>query len=245
MTAEPPFSPLAAARRLIRQARTAALATLTPGTGAPFVSLVTVATEPDGRTLMLLSELAVHTRNLKADPRASLLFEERDAGDPLAGARVTVTGTVGKIEASEAVRRRFLARQPEAEVYAGFRDFAFYRLEPGVSHLVAGFGRIVDIAASDLLLDLAPARELVEAEAEIVAHMNAEHTDAVALYASRLIGAPEASWRVIGADPEGLDLAAEIGGTMTVRRLVYPAEVRQPGQLRATLKALADKARGP
>ena len=240
-----PFSPKAAARRLVREARTAALATIAAGTGAPFVSLVTVATAADGRPLMLLSDLAVHTRNLKADPRASLLFEDHSLGDPLTGSRVSVGGTVVRLDAPEAERRRFLARHPEAEGYASFRDFGFWRLDPGASHLVAGFGRIVDIAAEDLILDLAGAEAIVEAEADILDHLNSHHAEALALYATRLIGAPAGTWKAIGSDPEGLDLAAEIGGTIVTRRLTYPAAVQQGEQLRATMKLLAEQAREP
>lgn len=248
MTAKPAFTPVSASRRLMREARTAALATLDPATGAPFASLVTVANEADGSPLMLLSDLAVHTRNLKADPRASLLFDERGPGailpgDPLTGARVTLVGRVSRLADDGAARRRFLARQPEAEMYAGFRDFAFYRLEPEVAHLVAGFGRIVDIKASDLLLDLSGAEEIVAGEPDIVEHMNEDHADAVRLYATALLGAPDGDWRVTGCDPEGLDLALSTPSGEVVRRMTFPEPVRHSGPLRAILKKLADLAR--
>lgn len=255
MTDKPAFSPLAASRRLIQEARAAALATLTPGTGAPFVSLVTVATLPDGSPVMLLSDLAAHTRNLKADSRASLLYDERApgaamSGDPLTGARVSLVGRVVREEpgspASNLAKRRFLAKQPEAAMYAGFGDFAFYRFEVEMGHLVAGFGRIVDMKASDLLVDLAGADEIVEGEPGIVAHMNEDHADAVRLYATSLLGAPDADWRVTGLDPEGFDLAAATPQGDMGRRLVFPDMVRHSGPLRAILKKLADMARsGP
>jgi putative heme iron utilization protein len=250
MSDAPAFSPAVAARRLMREAGSAAFATLTAGTGAPFASLVTVATEADGTPILLLSDLAAHTRNIKADPRASLLFDERGPaagrpGDPLAGARVTLTGRMARVaeDAAAATRRRFLAAQPGATGYAGFRDFGFYRLEIEMGHLVAGFGRIVDLKASDLLLDLAGAEAIVEGEADIVQHMNDDHADAVSLYATRLLGAPEAAWRVTGCDPEGLDLAAATAQGDIRRRLLFPEPVRHSGPLRANLKKLADTAR--
>ena len=238
------FTPVSASRRLIRSARSAALATLDAGTGAPFASLVTVATAADGSPLMLLSDLAVHTRNLKADARASLLYDERgpgalEPGDPLTGTRVTLVGRIERVAEPAAERARFLARQPEAEGYAGFRDFAFYRLAVEMGHLVAGFGRIVDLKASDLLLDLAGADEIVAGEAGIVAHLNEDHADAVRLYATRLLGAPDGAWRVTGCDPEGMDIQAE-GRTL---RLEFPERVRTGTELRKMLVRLAGEAR--
>ncbi|MEJ1157256.1 HugZ family pyridoxamine 5'-phosphate oxidase [Prosthecomicrobium sp. N25] len=249
MTDKPAFSPVAASRRLVREARAAALATLTSGTGAPFVSLVTVATDTDGSPVLLLSDLAAHTRNLKSDPRASLLFDERApgaaaSGDPLTGARVTLAGRLERLAEDAVPRRRFLAKQPDAAGYATFRDFAFYRLVVEVGHLVAGFGRINDLKASDLLLDLSDAGEIVEGEAGIVEHLNEDHADTLRLYATRLLGAPDAAWRATGCDPEGLDLAAATPAGDMTRRLVFPAPVRHSGPLRATLKHLADMARG-
>jgi len=151
---EKAFSPVETARMLIDAARTASLATL--HAGAPYVSLVTVATDGAGAPVLLLSSLAVHTRNIKADPRASLLFTEAaaaaGAGDPLVSARVTLSGAMAP-DLSPETRARFLARHPDAELYVDFSDFAFYRLDAASAHLVAGFGRIVDIAPEELFGD--------------------------------------------------------------------------------------------
>src|SRR5581483_5762903 len=115
-----------------------------PGSGDPYCSLVNVATAADGSPLLLISKLAVHTRNIMADPRCSLMIDERKQGDPLQGGRVMLMGTAVKTD-DPAVRRRYLARQPEAELFAGFADFAFYEMKLKGAHLVAGFGRIVDL----------------------------------------------------------------------------------------------------
>src|ERR1700750_2908729 len=144
------FDPQNASTRLLREGRSGALATLMAGSGDPYCSLVNVATAADGTPLLLISRLAVHTRNVLADPRASLMLDERKEGDPLQGARVMLMGSVAKTESPDA-RRRYLAYQPEAEMFAGFADFAFYELKLRGAHLVAGFGRIVDLAPSDLL----------------------------------------------------------------------------------------------
>ncbi len=138
------------ARSVLNSVGTGALATLSAD-GAPFASLVLVATTAEGEPVLLLSGLAVHTRNLARDPRASLLLVAAggENGDPLAGARLTVSGAVAVDDDAES-RRRLLGRHPEAESYAGFGDFRFYRLAIGSGHLVAGFGRIVALARDDL-----------------------------------------------------------------------------------------------
>src|SRR6185437_12440595 len=135
-----PFDAQNADKRLMRQARTAALGTLTAATGAPYCSRVNIATAADGAPLLLLSRLALHTKNIAADARVSLLLGEEagDGGDPLAAARITLAGKVA-VTRDAAERARYLARQPGAEAFADFGDFAFYRMEIEGAHLVAGF----------------------------------------------------------------------------------------------------------
>jgi putative heme iron utilization protein len=232
------FDPSTAAKKLLREARSGALATLMANSRDPYCSLVNVATAADGAPLLLISRLAVHTRNILADPRVSLMLDERREGDPLQGARVMLMGTVA-LATEDAARRRYLARQPEAEMFAGFGDFAFYRMQVSGAHLVAGFGRIVDLAPSELLTDLTDSESLLEAEPEILAHMNEDHAEACRLYATRLLGAPDGNWRCVGCDPEGLELQND----RMALRLPFPQPVRSPGVLRQVLKQLADKAR--
>src|ERR1044072_3383864 len=127
MKPTPDFNPAVAGKKLLREGRSGALATLMTGSGDPYCSLVNVATEADGSPLLLISRLAIHTKNILADARVSLMLDERREGDPLQGARVMLMGTAAGDEGA-AARRRYLARQPEAEMFAGFRDFAFYRI---------------------------------------------------------------------------------------------------------------------
>jgi hypothetical protein len=232
------FNPAVAAKKLLREGRSGALATLMPGSGDPYCSLVNVATAADGAPLLLISRLAVHTKNVLADPRVSLMIDERKEGDPLQGARVMLMGTAAATEDPD-VRRRYLDRQPEAEMFAGFADFAFYRLALKAAHLVAGFGRIVDLEPRDILTETADAGELVAAEPEILAHMNGDHAEAVRLYATKLLGAPDGEWRCVGCDPEGLELQHG----RTALRLAFPQRVRAPGVLRQVLKQMAEQAR--
>lgn len=238
MQPTPDFDPKLSAKKLLREGRSGALATLMPGSGDPYCSLVNFATAADGAPLLLISKLAIHTKNILADPRVSLMIDERKEGDPLEGARVMLMGTAAATDDPQ-VRARYLARQPEAEMFAGFGDFSFYRIALKAAHLVAGFGRIVDLKPQDILTPVDDAAELISAEAGILAHMNADHADACRLYATKLLGAPDGDWRCAGCDPEGLELQC---GRMALR-LPFPQRVRSPGVLRQVLKQLVDAAR--
>jgi putative heme iron utilization protein len=201
------------------------LATLMPGSGDPFCSLVNVATDVAGAPLMLLSTLAIHTKNILADNRVSLLLDERKAGDPLEGARVMLMGSCSK-NADSSAASSYLRRHPEAEQYASFGDFAFYRMDIKRAHLVAGFGRIVDLSAQELLTDISDAQELIDAEAGAIAHMNADHAEACRLYATKLLGVPDGDWRCVGIDPEGIELQQG----RTALRLPFPQRVTAPSR---------------
>ena len=233
------FEPRRAAKKLLREARSGALASLIPPNGDPYCSLVNVATAADGAPLLLLSKLAVHTKNILADNRVSLMLDERKEGDPLEGARVMLMGAIAANGDAD-LMKRYIRRQPEAQMFAGFADFAVYRMTIAKAHLVAGFGRIVDLSAADVLTDLAGAEALVEAEEGAIAHMNKDHREAMQLYATKLLGGGGSDWTCVGVDPEGLELQ----NGRTALRLAFPQRVTGPGPLRATLKELAAKARG-
>jgi len=154
-------------RRLMDTARQASLATaLAPTTlaptaltrdhsGRPYVSLVLVAQDEGGSPVLLLSDLAEHSRNLKAEPRAALLYDgTAGLADPLTGPRASILGRIEPIAASEPVSRlkaRFLARHPAAASYADFADFRLYRMTVERAHLIAGFGRIQWLTAADVI----------------------------------------------------------------------------------------------
>lgn len=220
------FSPVATVRRLMRVSRTAALSTLARRTGHPFGSLVTVATEFDGTPIILLSTLAAHSRNLAEDPRASLLFEDRIAGDPQTAARVTVVGHVERIVDDGSARRRYLARNPEAALYADFADFAFHRLVMEDCHLVAGFGRAMRVKAEEVRLDVSNAAPLAAAEAELITAFGGDPARAARLAIEA--GGKVGDWRVTGIDPEGLDLATIATEGRTFCRLTLPERATSP-----------------
>jgi putative heme iron utilization protein len=235
------FDPGNLAKSLLRRRRQGALATLMAGSGDPYCSLVNVASHTDASPILLISRLAVHTRNILADPRVSLMLDERAAGDPLEGARIMLAGRAEEASEGEldTLRRRYLNAHPSAENFANFKDFSFFRIRPSGAHLVAGFGRIVDLKPEQFLTDIADAGALLEAEQGAVEHMNADHREAMNLYATRLLGAEAADWRCTGCDPEGIDMQA---GPATLR-LDFPERVTGPGELRKILVKLAEQAR--
>jgi heme iron utilization protein len=222
------------ARRLLRNRDRGALATSLHG--APYASLVLVATDLDASPLLLLSDLAQHTRNIAFEPRVSLLLDATEGHpDPLAGPRLTVLGRAEAVD-DRRLLARSTARHPSASLYAGFADFRLYRVEVDRGHLVAGFGRIEWIDASELLF--APdTRALAVAEPAILAQINEAHADAIAFYAQRVLGRAGTGWRMTGLDPEGVDLRCA-GDTA---RLDFPSPVLTPEGARTALARLVEE----
>src|SRR5947209_16950322 len=171
------------ARSLLRRSRQGALATLMAGSGDPYCSLVNVASHQDGSPILLISRLALHTRNILDDSRVSLMLDERAEGDPLEGARIMLSGRAEQASETdrESLRRRYLNAHPSAQSFVGFGDFSFFRILPNGAHLVAGFGRIVDLSPGQFLTDISDADSLLQAEQGAVEHMNVDHRDAINL----------------------------------------------------------------
>jgi putative heme iron utilization protein len=211
------------------------------GSGDPYCSLVNIASHADGSPILLISQLALHTRNILADPRVSLMLDERAGGDPLEGARIMLAGRAEQAAEPEAavLRRRYLNAHPSAEAFVDFKDFSFFRIRPAAAHLVAGFGRIVDLTPEQFLTDISDCGALLEAEQDAIHHMNADHRDTMNLYATRLLGADPGDWRCTGCDPDGIDMQA---GTATLR-LDFPRRIITAAALRQVLKQLAEQAR--
>ncbi|MFA7504457.1 MAG: DUF2470 domain-containing protein [Burkholderiaceae bacterium] len=251
----------ALARRLVRTARFGALAVLEPDGGHPYASRAAVAPDIDGVPVMLLSSLSPHTAALDADPRCTLLLGEPGRGDPLAHPRLSVVGLARRLlrdsEEDARVRGRFLARHPKAERYAGFDDFAFFRLEPQRAVLVGGFGRAFELGRDDVLggamlggadlvagtpepaVSVALLAALAAYERTAVEHMNEDHADAVALYATRLCRAQAGDWRLVSVDPYGIDMTSG----ERIERLEFDAPLAEAAQLRKLLVELAGRAR--
>jgi heme oxygenase (biliverdin-IX-beta and delta-forming) len=241
MQATADFDPSRLARSLLRRSRQGALATLMAESHDPYCSLVNIACHSDASPILLISRLALHTKNILADNRVSLMLDERVAGDPLEGARIMLAGRAEEAagEAAEALRRRYLNAHPSAEVFVDFKDFSFFRIVPSGAHLVAGFGRIIDLAPAQFLTDIGDSGGLLEAEQGAVEHMNEDHREAMNLYATRLLGAASADWACTGCDPDGIDMQA---GSTTLR-LDFPERVTNGTALRKMLVRLAGEAR--
>lgn len=232
-------SPESRSRSLIRSCDRAVLSTAMTGDGWPYGSLVMTACDHAARPLLLISELAEHTKNLAADTRASLLFDGTAGLDsPLTGARVTVMGRLTKTD-NPTLTARYVARHPEAEMYLGFADFALFEMAVERAHIVAGFGAIHWIAAADLLFDTAGHEDLAAAESDVVGHMNADHADAIQLYATKLLGLDAGDWKMTGVDPEGIDLRD--GGE--IARLSFENPVSDAEAARSILVRMVKAAR--
>lgn len=231
------------AKTLLREARFAALATLDPQTGAPAASRVAVATDIDGAPIILVSALSAHTGALVADPRCSLLVGEPGKGDPLAHPRMSVACLAVELQRGTQdqarAERRYLGRQPKAKLYAGFADFSFFRLEPQAASLNGGFGKAYALAAADLLSASPANSALAAAEQSAVAHMNADHRDAVAIYARAFARAPDGDWTLTGIDSEGMDLVCG----EDARRIFFPEPLASASDMRSVLVRMAAEGR--
>ena len=215
------------ARALIRRCRQGTLATVETGRrqGWPYASLVTVAFAMDGSPLLLLSTLADHTRNLLAEPRASLLFEEAaHLPNPQTGERVTLSGKISPTTDKD-IARRFLARHPEAELYAGFGDFGFFRMKVERAHFVGGFGRAHRIGARDFQLEREGLSALAAAEQRIIEQLNLKQPDLVAGWAGK-------GWKAYALDPDGMDFRRG----KAFKRLEFTKIVRSARGVRGEIK---------
>ncbi len=207
--------------------------------GRPYAALVTTAFAADASPILLLSQLSEHARNLAVDPRVALLFETASRRrNPQTGPRVTVVGRIAR-SPDEADRRRFLARHPDAALYADFADFGFYRMTVERAHFVGGFARAHWIRGEDFVLSGSGPAAIVAAEEGVLDHMNADHGEAVALYARVVLGRRGSGWRLSGVDPDGIDLASKDA----TGRIDFGQVAQGVDDLRAALVSLAADAR--
>ena len=226
-------APAWAARKLLRAARAGTLATAIDG--QPFASLVTPATAQDASLLLLLSDLSEHTRHLRADGRCAVMLAGQASGlNAQTAPRVTITG-LATIEPDPALRARWVTLHPYAAFYAGFGDFNLWRVRPAAALFVGGFARAHRLRRADLLSD-APA--VADAEAEVVAHCNADHPDALDAIAQAQ-GWRGTGWTMVACDADGFDLMRE----EAVQRVAWSAPVDGPAKIRAGLIHLARAAR--
>ncbi|MHA6641648.1 HugZ family pyridoxamine 5'-phosphate oxidase [Mesorhizobium sp. A623] len=227
------------ARTLVRGARYGSLAFIDPKTGAPNVNRVGVATDIDGAPLILVSMLSAHTPAILADPRCSLLVGVTGKGDPLAHPRITLACRATRLERGgpDHIRaeRRYLNRNPKAKLYVGLGDFSIFRLEPESASLNAGFGKAYRLERADLLVSGPINDELAASEQGALDHMNADHLDAIAVYARHFAKASGSGWRVTGFDADGIDIASGDD----VHRVFFPQPLKVSTELRPSLVEMA------
>lgn len=224
---------VAAVQSLMYENRLATLATLESGTNHPYASLIAVAPDADGAPVFLISNLALHTRNLEADGRATVLLTAPAKGDPLNAGRVSLMGRAEPTDKAR-IRRDFLARHPQAAAYAGFADFRFWRLRPERAHYVGGFGRIVTLDAADILPPAEETRLWADGAETAAARISDERPELI----RRLAGSGNADasgWRIAACDPYGCDLA----GNGLIQRKVFAGRLGSPAALPEALDALA------
>ena len=199
--ADTPGRPSFEARKLLRAARSATLATVVDG-GQPFASLVTPACSADLSLLLLLSDLSEHTRHLRAEPRCSILVSgAADGVNPQTAPRVTVTG-IAEVADDPVLRARYLAIHPYASLYSEFGDFHLWRVRPLGVLFVGGFARAVRLRQAELAPDPTAVAAIAVAEQGIITHCNDDHPNAIAAIAGEA-----GDWRMTTADVDGMDLA--------------------------------------
>jgi len=203
--------------------------------GYPYGSVVPFVLDHQAQPVILVSRLAEHTRNLEADFRTS--FVVRDDGDEVqAGARLTLLGNAAPIDGDRTLRARFLRYQPQAQQLLGLRDFSFWRITPLTLRFIAGFGAIRWISAAEFS---PPVHGFAEVEADIVAHMNADHPDALRACCRESLGREVRETQVLGVDCDGFDARAD-----GVRlRLDFPEMAPDAESVRRTLVKMTREAR--
>jgi putative heme iron utilization protein len=231
------------ARTLAAQSSTGTLCSLAiDPEGYPYGSFVTVAFD-GGNPIFLISQLAEHTRNLTRDARASLLVAENRSADPLANGRVTMLGPCRRIDDdASSARASFLATHPNARYYADFGDFAFWRLTVESVRYIGGYGRMSWIDRD--AWHAATPDPLARSADGIIAHMNADHADALVLYCKAFSRATEiTSASMTGIDRYGFEMSAHTKEGPRPVRLPFAALVETPEEARTALIAMLGEAR--
>ena len=240
---EPSFAERA--RTLVYVARIGSLSTLSrKQPGFPFGSVMPYGLDEQGRPIFLISTMAMHTQNLQADPRASLLVTQDDAGgDPLGASRVTLVGNVLPIPQSEVAeaRKLYLARYANSKYWVDFEDFSFYRMDVVDIYYVGGFGVMGWVSASEYVRSQPD--PLADSVAEIIQHMNADHKDALVLLARKFAGIEAQEATMTAVDRLGFQVRLKMPDGMRGARIAFLREVSNPAETRKVLVEMVQQAR--
>ena len=212
--------------------------------GFPFGSVMPYGLDDHGRPIFLISTMAMHTQNLQADPRASLLVTQEDAGgDPLGASRVTLVGNVLPVPESEVAeaRKLYLARYANSKYWVDFEDFSFYRLDLVDVYYVGGFGVMGWVSASEY--DRSQPDPLADSMAEIIQHMNADHKDALVLLAREFAGIESQEVTMTAVDRLGFHVRVKTEDGIRGARIAFLREVSNPAGTRKVLVEMVQQAR--
>ena len=241
--AEPTFAERV--RTLMYIGRTGSLSTHSrKQPGFPFGSVMPYGLDADGRPTFLISTMAMHTQNLQADSRASLLVTQPDAaGDPLGASRVTLVGNVSPVPGPEVpgTRETYLARHASSKYWVDFEDFSFYRMDVVDVYYVGGFGVMGWVSAADYRAALPD--PLADSAAGIIEHMNADHGDALILLAQAFAGIESTEAAMTSVDRLGFSVRLKTLDGMRGTRIAFLREVRNPMEARSVLVEMTAKAR--
>ena len=224
------------ARRFVRGQHSGVLSTISKRVaGFPFGSVAPFVVDHAGCPVILISDLAEHTKNIDADPRVSLIVQPYSPDMQVVG-RVTVLGRAMLLSGKDSLGPRYLRFHPQAESYFAMHDFQFYRIEPVRIRYIGGFGRIHWLEPEAYLH---PSGPLAEQEGGILAHMNADHGENLRAYCRQLHGVDATAAEMIGIDPDGFDVRAD----GRVLRFDFPAPIRDAQAARQALVTMAQAAR--
>jgi len=238
---EPTFAERA--RTLVYLCRIGSLSTLSrKQPGFPFGSVMPYGLDGHGRPIFLISTMAMHTQNLQADPRASLLVTQHaDGGDPLGASRVTLVGNVLPIPEVAEARQLYLQRHANSKYWVDFEDFSFYRMDVVDVYYVGGFGVMGWVSTSEY--DSGQPDPLADSMAEIIQHMNADHTDALMLLAREFARVESQEATMTAVDRLGFHVRLKTKDGMRGARIAFPREVRSSAETRKVLVEMAQQAR--
>jgi putative heme iron utilization protein len=233
--AEPTFAERV--RTLLYLGRIGALSTISrKQQGFPFGSVMPYGLDDDGRPVILISTMAMHTQNLQADPRSSLLVTQSDArGDPLGASRVTLLGNVLPIPESEVAeaRKLYVARYPNSKNWVDFEDFSFYRMDVMDVYYVGGFGIMGWVSTAEYYRGQPD--PLADVAADIIQHMNADHEDALKLLARAFAGIDSQEAVMTSVDRLGFHIRLKTADGPRGARIAFSREVGNPADARSVL----------
>ena len=233
------------ARTLLYLGRMGSLSTLSrKQSGFPFGSVMPYGLGDRGRPIFLISTMAMHTQNLQADPRASLLVTQQDTeGEPLGASRVTVVGNVLPVPNAELAeaRKLYLERHANSRYWVDFEDFSFYRMDVIDVYYVGGFGVMGWVSASDY--DRSQPDPLADSTAEIIQHMNSDHKDALVLLARTFARIESTEATMTAVDRLGFHVRVKTPDGLRGARIAFLREVSNPAETRKVLMEMVQQAR--